>query len=251
MDDNRGGGHATLSSGKRVTISRRLEDPNGILSRVKDIGDSDNDDVEMDDDELQETIEQFQASDADMSFIVDLIQSKYQSKALPTSFTNSPAQFIQTFSDLNFTLRAEEEQHLRQPFPDEKECASGLECEARNIYSSWGRVTLVEHLTAQERLNPSERAGLCIMCKRSKILYAIINCMCEDTDMSKLFHSHCNYVNTVGEYALDQCMTAGRTETHGVFAPIVAHCRFYYEAYYDNKHGIVRFAQTGYKSVFQ
>ena len=233
-----------MSVDKRLVISRRLEDPNGVLDKVVD-----SDEVEMED-ALRESIEIFRETDVDMSFIMDMIQSEFQTKAGPTSVNNSPAQFLQIFSELSFTLRAEEQQYLRQPLPGERECARGLSCEARNIYCATGPVTLVEHMTAQERQDPPAKPSMCVMCKRTTVNWTVINMIAEGTDMSKLFHSHCNYVNTVGEYALDQCLMAGRTETHGVLAPIVAHCRFYYTAFQDTKLGIVRFAQSGYKTVF-
>lgn len=219
---------------KRLVISRRLEDPKGLL-----------DDAEV---TMQDAIEPFDESSADMSVILDLIAKDYQPKFGPSSLSSSPAQFIQTFSDLSFTLRSEEESYMREPIAGERPCARGIDCEGRKLYNPTGPVTLVEHLTAQQRQDPPEKPQMCVICKRYIVTFCVLNSMAEGTDMTNLFHSHCNYVNTLGEYALDQCLLAGRTETHGVLAPCVAHCRYYYSPFHDPK-GFIRFVQTGYKEI--
>lgn len=230
---------------KRLTPTRRL-DRHGVLSIKED------QEVTMDDASasLEDAVETFDESSADMSVIVDLIQRDYQSRFGPSEANNSPAEFLKVFRDLDYTLRADEESYMREPLPGERLCARGIHCEGRKIFTGGMRpVTLVEHLTARQRQEPPEAAQMCILCKRSVVTYYYVQNVCEGTDSSRLFHSHCNFPDSQGEYALSQMLLSGRSETHGVLAPCVAHCRVYLEASMTPQ-GIVKFTQPGYKKDF-
>jgi hypothetical protein len=158
---------------------------------------------------------------------------------------------LKRFRQVDFVPRAEEQAYLREPAPGsgDRPCIRDEECEGRQIPGTPEPFTLVEHLTAEQRAHPPAKRQFCIMCKRHTATMLYIQARCEGTDMSALFNTHANYVNSHGEYTLGQSLIATGADSYGVLAPVVAHCRAWYQYYLDPKTGLRFFLQRGYRDV--
>jgi hypothetical protein len=187
----------------------------------------------------------------DFSYIFDVLKKAGVQVAGAPSMTAElyRDQALKRFREVDFVPRAEEQAYLREPAPGERPCLRDDECEARSVYGPPVPFTLVEHLTGAQRADPPAKRQLCIMCKRAAATALYIQARCEGTDMSCLFNTHANYVNCYGEYSLGQCLIATGADTFGVLAPVVAHCRAWYQYSVDSKTGLQYFLQTGYREL--
>lgn len=184
----------------------------------------------------------------DLSYVFDTLQRE-KGQLIGASSLNSELytdKTLQEWKDLDFVSRQEVQAHLRAPMNNERECINGEECEARNIYGPPQPITLVEHLTPQQRLDRPKERQLCIMCKRYAMTYLYVQSCNEKTDLSNLFNTHANFVGRHGEYVMEQCILATSDDSYGLIAPIVAHCRPYYDWQIDPQTGIGYFFERGY-----
>jgi hypothetical protein len=188
----------------------------------------------------------------DLSFIYQALQQSGRGQIIGTMSLLSPHYkdpMLNDLRDVDMVSRKEEEEFLRAPCAGERPCVNGDTCEARNIEGPPTPFTLVEHLTATQRMKRPADPQMCIMCKRYAANYAMVQAQCEKTDMSVIFNTHGNYVDMPGEYRSEQCLIASPTDTYGVIVPVVSHNRSYYRYEVDRATGIQYFRQDGYADI--
>lgn len=132
----------------------------------------------------------------------------------------------------------EERMLLRTPIGQERRCVNDDNCEGTQIMAA-KKVILKEACSFKDleeflktRMWPQQRKP-CRMCARKAVASDYFNFKGnrEAARPDGSIHSHYNYINTEGEYAAQDVIMSSSFTHHGLFAPVVIHCRLYYRQY--------------------
>jgi hypothetical protein len=154
--------------------------------------------------------------------------------------------------------RKQEDDLLRPPDSSkgERECLKGGDCEATKIQGCVP-IILREMLSAKERLvyqmqnkMPTEKR-LCIMCARLQIqrIWLSIRVTASAGNPKMNLQTFSNITDVEGEYSFQDVMMSSDTVHHGIFAPVVMHCKQFYSQ--EKKNGVWCYRQKYKKPGFQ
>lgn len=145
-------------------------------------------------------------------------------------------------ADLQCVSREYDVQFLRAPHENEFECAKGETCVARTLPVPSGEspVTLREYylpdqlVLCQEKRHWAEERQECVLCMLHTIqlqfTHARLECggLSSTTHLSPLYH----LTGVEGEYRLEDCLYTYQRPFLGLWAPVLAFRRSYYEFCY-------------------
>ena len=141
-------------------------------------------------------------------------------------------------SKIEAVSRKYEEEFLREPKSNERQCLMGNKCEGLNISQAKDRVFILREFLLPSEQTEYEKTGkypnevrLCVMCKRVEILRAFINIKADTMGIKHdaLLQDYRNLVNMKGEYRLQDCILSSRHVYEGLIDPIVLHIRSAYK----------------------
>ncbi len=158
------------------------------------------------------------------------------------------------FANLDIMTRGQDDFWLRTKGPDDRDCVSDDDCQGRYLMPNKSGHTLTECLTEEDQETFIKTGKLpelrrsCLACQRYFAAYYYINLRaeCDNMRTDAKLAKFCNIVDQAGEYILDQCIITSGTKYQGLPAPVVLHCRRYYEQKIDNEKNIVYYIQKGY-----
>lgn len=134
--------------------------------------------------------------------------------------------------------RSYEEEMLREPKGNERQCLMGNKCEGLNICQAKDRAFILREFLLPSEQKEFERTGkypneirLCLMCKRVEILRAFFNIKADAMGIKEdsILQDYRNLVNIKNEYRLQDCILSSRHVYEGIIDPIVLHIRSAYK----------------------
>jgi hypothetical protein len=163
--------------------------------------------------------------------------------------------YVEKYLEVMDPWRRENEEKflLRVPVGQERRCLNDDECEGTMIPGAAHKVILREAYSYKDldtfmrtQAWPSKRRP-CRMCARKAIGSDYFNFRGnrESVKAEGMIHDHYNFINTEGEYAAQDVIMSSSVTHHGMFAPVVIHCRLYYRQHVDSS-GVVYYDQFGY-----
>ena len=141
--------------------------------------------------------------------------------------------------------KAYEESYLREPFRDERACASGAMCECNFIDPS---IPFIGVEFTPYGIPPTTLPSLCVLCSRKTTQKLFYDVLLRGKHATGVIQRYGNIVNAPGEYAREcalVCPTNGPLQCLPV--PMMSHQRNRYETYMHNGVRCIRQLRVGYE----
>ena len=141
--------------------------------------------------------------------------------------------------------KAYEESYLREPFRDERACASGAMCECNFIDPS---IPFVAVEFTPYGIPPDPLPSMCVLCSRKTTQKLFYDVLLRGKHAAGVIQRYGNIVNAPGEYAREcalVCPTNGPLQCLPV--PMMSHQRNRYETYLHNGVRCIRQLRVSYE----
>ena len=196
---------------------------------------------------FEEHISKFNASEKDMSAILDKVKRDRK-----MSSSKNPEKFrVNLMKVVNEVSREVDDLFLVTPIPgtQERPCIKGEECEGRKIPGAVP-VTLKERLSEQVIASGKlpESVGMCLMCLREAELFMFVNTRAETGTIphkNVLISGTASITDKEREYPRTYTVSSSSLNFQGISCPLVIHVRTNYRQYYDDKMGCYGYKQDG------